>query len=359
MWFTSRWRLALVSGAVALSTAFGVTASSADSADDYTPWPGLPKASELDPTRPGYDLLAVPYSWLGLAQVGRAGSIPGKQWARIPINLIATQFFFRTVPQAEVQPPFSSVGNVNLWNFFVSPKGSEHAYGDSAPITVRTVAFGAIPAEVTIQVVQRRLSNGTPEPIVINSSNGNVDTGVPYGASSPSSSMVLTRVTKVKVDGVSLDLGTTCQTAEPGALKFEGTYQQSPSPTVDMQEHYDPAGDEDLLLGTAGGQLSGTVDIGRFAGCRTTAGDDISPLLTSAISGPGNPLRVRLGVSNCFREKADFSGFLPPPPGAETPEEGNCVGPDANPTNPLYPKYVNVPTPMDFPTYAPGDTPAP
>lgn len=354
MWFSSR-RLAAVPVTIALCLAFGTTASRADVPP---PWPGLPTLPDEDPTRLGYDPASAPFGWYGAAQVGIAGSIPAKQWTRLPVTLLATHVVFG---YPEPTPPRSSEFPLNIWAFFVSPKGSPENYGDSAPITVRTVAFGSVPVEATLQVRQQRTGAGTPKPIVLKTVNGNIeiDGGASpteeYAGSDPVNEQVFVAVTRLKVDGVDLGLDRRCQTAEPGDLDLDATYEQTPD--TPLQGQYDPEGPDDLLLGTAGGNVSGRLDIGAFDGCRTSTGDDVSPLLTSALSGLDNPLRVRIGVLNCFTFTEDYTKVLPPPPGAETPAEGYCNALAPDPTNPDFPKYRTVPKPIDLPDHAPGEQP--
>jgi hypothetical protein len=350
MWFSSR-RLAAVLAATALCLGVGATASRADVAP---PWPGLPTLPDEDPTRLGYDPSSAPYGWWGAAQVGIAGSIPSKQWVQLPVTLLATHVVFG---YPEPTPPRASEFPLNIWAFFVSPKSSKRTYGDSAPIRVRTVAFGSIPVDVTLQVRQQRTRSGTPSPIVLKTVNGNLENGEEYAGSEPIDEKVYIAVTAIKVDGVDLGIDSSCQTSEPGDLNIRGTYAQTPN--TPLQGQYDPEGDDDLILGVPGGNASGTLDIGEFGRCATRTGDDISPLLTSALSGPDNPLRIRIGVLNCFTYNEDFTKTLPPPPGAQTPAEGFCNALAPDPTNPDFPNYRTVPQPIDLPDYAPGEQPAP
>ncbi|WP_165984690.1 hypothetical protein [Streptomyces sp. YIM 98790] len=79
------------------------------------------------------------------------------------------------------------------------------------------------------------------------------------------------RLHDVRVNGVPWDVGPDCRTAGPVDTVLEGAAHE-----------YDVLG---------GGTLRGTVDIPPFTGCGSGR-DDVSPLLTAAISGPGNYVEI-------------------------------------------------------------------
>ena len=56
---------------------------------------------------------------------------------------------------------FTTVADYDIAAFLV-PSNTTESYGNSPAITVRTVAFGSIPAEVQLQLRQRRDSDGLP-----------------------------------------------------------------------------------------------------------------------------------------------------------------------------------------------------
>ncbi|PXY27080.1 hypothetical protein BAY60_11380 [Prauserella muralis] len=85
----------------------------------------------------------------------------------------------------------------------------------------------------------------------------------------------------VRVNGVPLDVGDDCRSAEPIDVVLAGgsanTIPQNP----------------DEYTVPFGGVLSGSVDIPPFSGCGAT--EDLDPLLTGTISGPDNDVKVTQG----------------------------------------------------------------
>ncbi|GGP57835.1 DUF6801 domain-containing protein [Streptomyces melanogenes] len=79
------------------------------------------------------------------------------------------------------------------------------------------------------------------------------------------------RVHDVRVNGVPLDVGRRCRTARPFDTVLSGSYNF-----------------------LTGGILDGQIAIPPFAGCGSR-GEDLSPLFTAALSGPGNAVRIRQG----------------------------------------------------------------
>ena len=95
----------------------------------------------------------------------------------------------------------------------------------------------------------------------------------------------------VTVDRVPVDVGPDCQTGTPAHLHLiapAGYYPQNvpPSELKGKPGEFQPLGG-----GGPGGYLQGTADIPAFSGCHNGA-DDLDPLLTAMISGPGNPLNA-------------------------------------------------------------------
>ncbi|PKV88907.1 DUF6801 domain-containing protein [Streptomyces sp. TLI_146] len=79
------------------------------------------------------------------------------------------------------------------------------------------------------------------------------------------------RIHDVRVNGVPLDVGPRCRTARPFDTVLSGAYNF-----------------------LTGGVLDGEIAIPPFAGCGSR-GEDLSPLFTAALSGPGNAVRIRQG----------------------------------------------------------------
>ncbi|WP_338146602.1 DUF6801 domain-containing protein [Streptomyces boncukensis] len=80
------------------------------------------------------------------------------------------------------------------------------------------------------------------------------------------------RLHDVAVNGVPLDVGPRCRTARPFTTELSGDYSF-----------------------LTGGLVEGEVTIPPFSGCGT-GGEDLDPLFTAAVSGPGNRLTIRQGV---------------------------------------------------------------
>jgi hypothetical protein len=95
------------------------------------------------------------------------------------------------------------------------------------------------------------------------------------------------RIEDTTVNGVPLDVGENCRTAVPIDATFTGDY-----------EHYSI---------TDGGVLTGTITIPPFSGCGV--GEDLDPILTGLVSGPGNFVKLTQGNVCYF---LDGSGFCPP-----------------------------------------------
>jgi len=298
------------------------------------------------------------YQWLNFVQSGMTGSVPSKQWARLPLTMIAsTALLYQTdtPPPGEQNPPgeLASKNFEEADAFLVSPKGSKNAYGDSALIPIRTVAFGSIPAQITLQVSQPRDKNDLPRPINL---VAQLDQYVAVGDSArvvlhPAKvdTSVSIRVARLVIDGVDVGLGDACQTGPRARLSVASDAGDLlVTAPDDISTVFDPSkGFYDFY----GGTLHGTIDIPAFDGCATRSGDDVSALLTSAISSKSNPVTLQLGALGCFT--ASETRPLPTQPGANTPAEANCFEID----NPNNPKLRTVPYPLDFPDYAPGENP--
>jgi hypothetical protein len=116
------------------------------------------------------------------------------------------------------------------------------------------------------------------------------------------------RLTDVRVNGVPLDVGPSCQSAGPlftpgnpvapgEVMLVGGTYPGDPVPS----------------FGGAfeGGALSGEADIPPMTGCVTPSGENLDPLLTASLSGPGNFLREVVGAVCLPAFATQCAGNLP------------------------------------------------
>lgn len=98
------------------------------------------------------------------------------------------------------------------------------------------------------------------------------------------------RIHDVKVNGTPLDVGSNCRTATPFKVVLEG-------------------GDSYTNV-ALGGVLEGEVDIPPFTGCGT-GGEDLNPLFTASISGPGN--RVFMNQAPTCNPANPTRSYCPPP----------------------------------------------
>lgn len=288
------------------------------------PYPGLPEHGGSG-------------GWVGAPQGGITQAMKARQWGQIPMQAVAVFAGNNALPPYPPDDPQDRWLTQEFTNYIylVGEPGAEHNYGISPRFSVRTVAFGAIPVEATLQLIQRR-ENGFPVPIVATAETirYNVPSGAPptvlsgpiLNTDTIIEDDVTVRVTRLAVDGVNLGLGSACRTTDPGALSLlgkgfwfnkEGVDEGVDTAKPWLTGHYTPA---------AGGLVAGDVDIPAFSGCVTSGGEDVSRLLTTAVSGPDNPVRLNVGAPGCnYPLPPPAAGLGPPPPGATTPEAAGCL----------------------------------
>lgn len=291
----------------------------------YMPYPGLP---EPDPsiTAPG---------WYWAQQAGMSETAKADQYVAVPpLTLVSVG---GTIPLQQTVPGeqhFTSGGNAA----FVSPPGAPKPYGYMPPLRVRTVGFGMLPSEATIQISQR-FDHGQVVPVHAQFdydyySQGSVWQSFPGMVVKDAFNV---RVTKVTMDGVSVGLTGNCHTVTPAPVQMTAPAYTIPMWVKDQNlntETYlrDDLGIDNYFSPVFGGTLDGTIDIPPFTGCTTKTGDDLSSLLTLSASGPGNKVTTRVVI--CGDDKT----FLPPAPGdwdkwpfsAADPTTNYCraIGPD-------------------------------
>jgi hypothetical protein len=202
------------------------------------------------------------------------------------------------------------------------------------PLITRTVAFGSVPVEASVEILQPRDSEGLPVPLSIKQMNGTYCDGespfptrldishlypeVPGSNDRYLPATVDGRVEVVikslAVDGVNLNLGKTCKTAEFGTLALSSR-EWYPMDPENLQPGVAPTTANIMTTPyfaiAVGGVLNGTVNIPPFSGCLTNTGEDISALLTSAVSGEVNNITLRaegLGNYYCLNAPAEDFG---------------------------------------------------
>ncbi|CAG7630830.1 DUF6801 domain-containing protein [Actinacidiphila bryophytorum] len=94
------------------------------------------------------------------------------------------------------------------------------------------------------------------------------------------------RLTDVKVNGQPMDVGSGCRAKAPLQIKLVGTNRSGLDGVVTPR---------DYAIQEGGPLAQDDLYIPPFTGCRTPAGEDVSALFTSAISGHGNSLNLIQG----------------------------------------------------------------
>lgn len=352
VWSLSRRRRALALAVAATSLLMLPSTSSAEPG----PYPGIPNI-DLPADFPALAGDRNIESWLNGPLNGLAGSPKALQWARIPLGALASNTVIATCGNDLNPCPFpvpdgtQDLTRFSIVAFLVSPEGSAEPYGFGQIATVRTVAFGSIPAEVGIQVVQSRDSDNLPVPLDgLFSTRQEFIGGQNYFVSEAGTitGQVSVRVVSLRLDGVDVGLSGACESGTtPLSLSSERlrTLDAEHLANVDPRKHFYQA---------EGGGVSGKLDIPPFGPCGTDSGDDIGPILTSVLSGPDNDVSAQFGALFCLAEFTPDGFPLPTPPGADSPAEAGCsqyqLQPDVNPD------LWAIPLPWDIPDYAPGAT---
>ena len=323
------------------------------------PWPGLPATTWRSPFSPL--LRSMPAQGNGLSEVARA-----RQWIRIPNQAAAAlgAVGVTHLPAGDPQQRTSiteTVGRV----FLSSPAGARHGYGIGRPVTIHTVAFGAIPVRATLQLEQLRDAEGFPVPLISRDTKTGFDgEGARPRFESEIAGKVRVRLVAMSVDGV--DVGLDHCVSPPINLELHANGYNQTDPLHDPNVHtpgndlFDPDSPPTFKKGTIeaanwmaslgeagsthGGMYPGNLDIPAFSDCATRSGEDLSPLLTAAVSGRGN--RVSVGVSSIELPEDPSTGcgtFLPPPLDMVMVARGPYLGDPAN-CNPDYgPPTLNYP----------------
>jgi hypothetical protein len=285
-------------------------------------WPGLPD---------GDGSYASVYG--GAAQGGMAYAKRAKQWARSPDGMVtysAGSVFGREDGDCRSRcvRHFSANGRA----FIVSPEGAPAPYGYLAPMTVRSVGFGLMPVEATVQISQRR-KDGYPVPFeaslpgeeLYDAARGGV-VSIVGNPTEVRDNAVNVQVLKVLVDGVDLALTGDCRTVTPAPMKMTSLRYVIPLEGKDkntaVREWFSSADPGSYFHPDWGGTLTGTITIPPFTGCTTASGDDLSNLLTLSASGPDNPVSARMGGICAINFEG---GQRPLRPGENTPRAASAA----------------------------------
>ncbi|MFI7679704.1 DUF6801 domain-containing protein [Actinophytocola sp. NPDC049390] len=200
------------------------------------------------------------------------------------INIAATNLMINRCPE---KPPVGCQDALVLPELDGEPK--------YPPATGSFFAFGFVPATGTMQLTQIGLadvhqwSKLTPIPGRPGEYEGLTKVNVKLSA----------QIIEARVNGVPVPVGPDCRSAVPIDAVFTASYSGPDKYSI-----------------TKGGPLMGTVTIPPFSGCGVT--EDLDPILTGLISGPGNHVRLYQG-----------------PVCAVTGNNSGC--PPAEPVDPKYP----------------------
>lgn len=270
-------------------------------------------------------------TWSNASQGGLSYAKRAKQWFRSPTGMTVAEF---TIDQ---DPDDLLTQWVRAEGYFVSPKGAPANYGYLEPMTVRSVGFGLMPVEATVQVSQRR-ENGYPVPVPVRLELRHEFLPRPPGSSNPFQIQNTTyketvisdrfnvQILNVKVDGVDLELNGNCRTVEPAPVTMRSPeyYIEDVRRTDEYMDEWFRSHDPSTYYHPIkGGQLTGTMTIPPFTGCTTAAGDDLSGLLTLSASGPDNPVMARTGWPCGFKVGG---ANAPAAPGVSNPKIGTDAG---------------------------------
>jgi hypothetical protein len=161
-------------------------------------------------------------------------------------------------------------------NYFQQDSAGElsyHGLRQFPPSKATFLGFGFIPTSAVMQLTEI----GTVNVATV----GPDAPGLCHGPCPPTithvSSRMFVRIYGVTVNGSPLNVGPHCQTA-PFNVVLTGSSDSKP-PYLGL---------------TTGGPLTGTVEIPQFSGCGV--GENLDPLFTASISGPGNFVKLTQGA---------------------------------------------------------------
>lgn len=263
------------------------------------PYPDPPPAGwpTLPPLPPGQQFYNIGYLYAG----GLAGAPKAQTTVRQSIQLqYAPQINFSKIYQGH------NTQFILAYPFPLSPAGHPDQFGDFAPIAVKTLAFGALPITLNLYVSLVR-ENGRPVTLSLTQADYQDQTG-PHSVIPPTlSGKVNIRIDNVAVDGVPLDVGPSCQTAQPATLNATANAWYNPAVRPDPPSATNPA----YFSVYAGGYLIGTVDSPAFSGCRNGS-ENLDALFTENLSGIS---QLEVNTTGVWLGPLDFCYPTPPPTG--------------------------------------------
>ncbi|GGR54275.1 hypothetical protein J2S40_002697 [Nocardioides luteus] len=314
----------------------------------------------IGPDNPMWGLL-----YYGMFDACKGGSAvawcPIGQEPEVYGGLLRVPWPFEPLPDSCVpnRPPEERTQYVRSQFVILSPEPQDTPEGTTYPlgnvgafpaVEVNLLAFGSIPATVTLQMSMTRQGKTIP-PWTVHVWNPTGYKGPPGKNCAVFYRTLLEgqvdiRLDDLEVDGQPVDLGPNCRTSRPvdialwgeqgyqalagGYLSQRDGHEKGGGTITPLRAPFDPTqfvspyhDDEGRTLPDSTG-----VDIPPFEGCG--AAEDLDPLVTAMASGPNNPLRVHQGTPGFTFDPDDlalcFAGRCPLP-APETPDT-------ATPSNP-------------------------
>lgn len=166
---------------------------------------------------------------------------------------------------AIIRPPFPGCPPPFTFDVFSRGRLDYNGKAQLPPAKATFLTFGFMPTTATLELTQ---PEGTNIEIV---SRGELLS--PFGETTTLTSELSIRIHDVRVNDVPLDVGPHCVSATPMQVTLTG---RKPEYTVNT-----------------GGPLTGTATIPPFSGCGVD--EDLDPLFTSSVSGPGNFMKLIQG----------------------------------------------------------------
>jgi hypothetical protein len=286
-------------------------------------------------------------AWIDLRGTGLTYASKGRQWFATPgLYPDAYNFSSRIQNDSRCTPgvglwPYSSRTTRRASVFLRSSAGKSKPYGALGPYTVRTVAFGSIPVEVLVSLYQLSDSQGKPVGLSYSGADDKL-----CAAGSPLIDGEINSVSHIhdqlitgsinigvdalKVDGTLVKISPNCSTVRPADITLSSppyylanrrplsdiAFTENTAGATPLPSHLTPIAENILTSGhyspVAGGLLTGQVTAPKFKNCTTSTGDDLSHLLTAAISGAPNHVSLRSeGLSGSLTTGNDTTVPLP------------------------------------------------
>jgi hypothetical protein len=272
-------------------------------------YPGLPKQQNAQWFYSNGTALGKAEKQEQYFRIPPAGMLSDTVASRVPIDRTCTK-----------HPPYTSVLDYDNRVFVVPPVNERTdvaSWGRFPDVRVNTVAFGNIPVTVVVRITQLRDQEGLPVPFKVRQLDNRICSSatlppefreeysgkISYIGSATVSGPVTVEVVEIDVDGLPVAVGSRCRTSLPidmvlrgrGAFRLNAIqYADEATGEVIPAALMPPNRPTEYFITTQGGSLTGEIDIPPFTGCGVGA-EDLSPLITSAVSGPGNPVEAFVG----------------------------------------------------------------